>query len=134
MSVVRDFRTKRSFVTEALVRLLFDIRRQQIGAASGVSGGAFLDLLFYLPVFSTARDGTTISVSNPAYGEVIAKVANCSVADVERAVVVADAAWDGWKTHSAKGTVNNPSPLVRAHHRKHGNSGGNYAAGVRQAP
>lgn len=43
----------------------------------------------------------TIPVNDPASGRVIAKVADCSVTDVQHAIEIADKVWGAWKAHSA---------------------------------
>lgn len=66
------------------------------------SSRLFIEKALIGGAWSSGADGTTIAVKNPANGEVIANVANCSVADVERAIAAAHAAWDDWKNRSAK--------------------------------
>ena len=44
-----------------------------------------------------ADDGATFDVSNPADGDVLAKVANQGVAETRRAIQAASDAWPGWR-------------------------------------
>ncbi len=49
-----------------------------------------------------ADDGATFDVSNPADGDVLAKVANQGVAETRRAIQAASDAWPGWREKTAK--------------------------------
>ncbi|PXW68868.1 succinate-semialdehyde dehydrogenase/glutarate-semialdehyde dehydrogenase [Loktanella sp. PT4BL] len=53
-----------------------------------------------------AADGKTFDVINPARGDVIAKVPDLSVAEVEKAVAAADAARKPWAARAAKERAN----------------------------
>jgi len=49
-----------------------------------------------------ADSGATVAVTNPANGEVIAKVAKCSTAETRRAIEAAEAAFPIWSKRTAK--------------------------------
>lgn len=49
-----------------------------------------------------ADNGETISVANPATGEVIGSVPNMGAAETGRAIAAADAAWSAWRVKTAK--------------------------------
>jgi acyl-CoA reductase-like NAD-dependent aldehyde dehydrogenase len=57
--------------------------------------------LFIGGEFVDAVDGSTVDVVDPHDGSVLAKVALARVADVDRAVAAAAAAFDGWRARSA---------------------------------
>lgn len=49
-----------------------------------------------------ADDGSTISVANPATGEIIGTVPNMGAAEARRAIQGANAAWPAWRRRTAK--------------------------------
>ncbi len=49
-----------------------------------------------------ADSGTTVPVTNPVNGEVIAEVAKCSTAETRRAIEAAEAAFPDWRARTAK--------------------------------
>ena len=57
--------------------------------------------------WSDASSGATLEVRNPANGELIGTVPDCSREDVARAIDAANAAWGGWRDLTAKerGTI-----------------------------
>jgi len=52
--------------------------------------------------WTAADQGSTLDVTNPATGEVIARVANCGTAETRRAIEAAQAAQPGWSQTSIK--------------------------------
>jgi succinate-semialdehyde dehydrogenase/glutarate-semialdehyde dehydrogenase len=50
----------------------------------------------------SAENGDTFPVTNPADGSLVANVPEMGVAGAEAAVQVADAAWPGWRSKTAK--------------------------------
>ena len=49
-----------------------------------------------------ADSGATVTIRNPATGEVIAAVPDMGAAETRRAIAAADAAWPGWREMTAK--------------------------------
>ena len=49
-----------------------------------------------------ADDGSFVSVTNPANGEVVGRIANCGAAETRRAIDAAEAAFQIWRTKTAK--------------------------------
>jgi succinate-semialdehyde dehydrogenase/glutarate-semialdehyde dehydrogenase len=49
-----------------------------------------------------AASGATFDVTNPATGETLAQVPDMDVADTQRAIAAASAAWPTWRDHTAK--------------------------------
>ncbi|MDZ4393200.1 NAD-dependent succinate-semialdehyde dehydrogenase [Cypionkella sp.] len=73
------------------------IRREDILAAPFFRQQALIGGLW-----SDSETGATFPVTDPATGEVIAQVADCSPGDAERAIEAANAAWPDWKNRTAK--------------------------------
>lgn len=86
-----------------------------IAAALSPDGLAFID-----GAFVAARDGATFDTINPATGVLIAKVAHCAAADVDRAVVAArksfaGGAWSRAAPEARKEVLLRLAALVREH-------------------
>ena len=69
-------------------------------------------MLFINGEWRDAASGATFESHNPATGEVIGTAADAGVADVQAAVVAADAAFEGWSTRTA---YERSAFLVQAH-------------------
>lgn len=73
-----------------------------ITRASILGSKIFRQQAFIAGSWTDSGDGSTFDVSDPADGSVIARVANCTTEDVQRALDQASAAWDGWKDRTGK--------------------------------
>ncbi|MEL7139736.1 MAG: aldehyde dehydrogenase family protein, partial [Pseudomonadota bacterium] len=71
---------------------MFDLSERSLLAAQSYIDGAWVG----------AADGKTFAVTNPSTGETIADVADCSVADTERAIEAAYRAQPAWAAKTAK--------------------------------
>lgn len=49
-----------------------------------------------------SSDASTFGVNDPASGDVIASVANCTEQDVQTAIAAAGSAWEGWRSQTGK--------------------------------
>ena len=88
---------------------------RQIAAKITPNGQAFID-----GAFCDAADGTTFETTNPATGEVLARVAHCKAADVDRAVKAArrvfnDGTWSRAEPEYRKEVLLKVAALVREH-------------------
>jgi acyl-CoA reductase-like NAD-dependent aldehyde dehydrogenase len=88
---------------------------QQIAANISPNGQAFID-----GAFCDAADGTTFETTNPATGDVLARVAHCKSADVDRAVKAArrvfnDGTWSRAEPEHRKEVLLKVAALVREH-------------------
>jgi succinate-semialdehyde dehydrogenase/glutarate-semialdehyde dehydrogenase len=57
---------------------------------------------FFAGQWTAADNGATVSIANPATGEVIASVPDMGAAETRRAIAAADAAWPVWRALTAK--------------------------------
>lgn len=82
-----------------------------------------IDRAFIDGAFSAASGGATFETINPATGQIIAKVAHCGTADVDRAVIAArrafnDGAWSRAAPEFRKDVLLKLADLVRANAEK----------------
>ncbi|MBY0490391.1 MAG: NAD-dependent succinate-semialdehyde dehydrogenase [Gemmatimonadaceae bacterium] len=59
------------------------------------------DTTYIAGAWVAASDGATFAVHSPATGELLAHVPDCGVADTERAIAAAHAAWPAWRDQTA---------------------------------
>ena len=59
-----------------------------------------------------ADNGATLDVTNPATGELVARVPKMGAAETRRAIEAAERAWPAWKRKTAKERSAIPAPLV----------------------
>lgn len=71
-------------------------------AAGLAASELFRQDAFIAGAWRAAEGNARLDVTDPATGAVIARVASCSVADVEAAIAAADGAWAAWRALTGK--------------------------------